>query len=106
MGNLKDLTNNPLVWVLVLLVLQVGSTFYIEPVIEFETQNEAMYEKLLSDPSINPELANLFKAQHDVIESRNGIIKASISFQRIIGGLCAILLAVYLFLSYRRSRGK
>ncbi|NVK58388.1 MAG: hypothetical protein HWE26_22615 [Alteromonadaceae bacterium] len=106
MVNIKDLINNPLVWILVLLVIQVSSTFYIEPIIEFETNNEALYEKFLSDSSVNPEIANLLKAQNDVIESRNEIIEASISFQRTIGGLCAILLAAYLLLSYRRSRVK
>ncbi len=95
MGNLKDLKSNPLVWVLVLLVIQVGSTFYIEPVIEFETKNVAVYEKLLSDLLINPEIANLLKAQNDVIESRNGIIEASISFQKRIIKTLLIKMALF-----------
>jgi len=100
---IKFLYNNLITWVVFLALIQVFVAFYIQPIAEQLDNEQAIYEKIKSEVPDNSQLAELFKAQQVKLERKNKIIAASISFQKTIGGLTAIVLAFYLSVLFRRS---
>ena len=104
MKNKMDFLKNPLIWVLLLLALQVGVTFKLDSVTINTSNIQSVIEKMESEQSVDTGIINIVKAQQEVIESRDGVINALVSFQRTIGVLCVIILAIQIYLSFRRTR--
>ncbi len=104
MKTLKFFYSNPITWVVFLALLQVFIAFYISPSAEKSIDQEAVYEKILSETQGNTALAELFKSQQTLIESKNLILKASLDFQKTVGSVSAGILIIYLFVLLRRTR--
>ncbi|MBC3767462.1 MULTISPECIES: hypothetical protein [Neptunicella] len=104
MKTLKFFYDNPITWVVFLALLQVSVAFYVQPSAEKLLNEQALYEKVLSDTQGNTELVELFKSQQSLIDSKNEMIVASLDFQKAVGGISALILVVYLFVLFRRSR--
>lgn len=104
MKNLKEIYSNPLTWVLFLAALQVFAAFYIEQLPDKLNNEKAVIERVKSEAQGSSELVGLFQAQLSVIDSKDQKIEAILSFQKTIGGITAIILALHLFSLIRRLR--
>jgi hypothetical protein len=104
MKSLKELIDNPISWILILSLLQVGITFYFKPYSVEHANREAVIEKIEFGTIDTPELVNLFVTQQAALEAEHKTVEALISFQRTIGGVLVIVCSIYLITLMRRSR--
>ena len=106
MKSFREIADNPTFWVLILALLQFGVTFYVTPQAVSLEDEQVIYERVQQETSGNSQLAEIFVAQQRVLESQQGTIHALLSFQRVLGGITALILSLYLIILYRRSRTK
>ncbi|AWL12224.1 hypothetical protein HMF8227_01751 [Saliniradius amylolyticus] len=102
MGTLNFFYKNPITWGLLLALLQVWVAIVIEPNSERLERELAPFEELKIEIQHNSKLVDLVESQQAKFEYKNEVIIALSAFQKTMGGFAAAMLAVFLYLSFRR----